>query len=184
MRIIAGKYRSRKINAPEGMNTRPTLDQVREAVFSSLGGFFDGGTMLDLFSGSGAVGLEALSRGMDQAVFCDIDRKAIQAIKGNIAALKAEQQSLVWAMDFRKALSQSVAKGLRYDLIYLDPPYHFPDLDEVFQKIREGDLLKENGRIVLETKKDETVSVKEFEAYKEARYGIARITYLRRKTDE
>ena len=77
MRIVGGIHSSRRLTAPDGKETRPTLDKVREAVFSSLGGFFDGGVVLDLYAGSGAVGLEAVSRGCDHAVFADPSRKAI-----------------------------------------------------------------------------------------------------------
>ena len=104
MRIVAGEYSSRKIEAPKGNTTRPTLDKVREAVFSSLGGFFAGGVFLDLYAGSGANGLEAISRGFDQAVFVDNSRDAVSVIRRNIASLGCQDKCRVLPMRADKAL--------------------------------------------------------------------------------
>ena len=105
MRIIAGEYRSRKIETRSGNETRPTLDKVREAVFSSLGGMFDGGMVLDLYAGSGANGLEALSRGFDYAVFADISKDAINIIRKNIESLRCQEKTKVLHMPDKKVLS-------------------------------------------------------------------------------
>ena len=99
MRIVAGNFRSRRIEAPRSDQTRPTLDKVREAVFNRIGPYFEGGVMLDLFAGSGAVGLEALSRGMERVVFVDRSMEAVDVIRRNIAALGVQQVSSVWKMD-------------------------------------------------------------------------------------
>ena len=123
MRIVAGTYSSRRIEAPKGNNTRPTLDKVREAVFSSLGGFFAGGSFLDLYAGSGANGLEALSRGMDEAVFVDSSRDAVQVIKKNIQSLGCKEQCRVLPMKDMKALLLLKEEGRQFDIVYLDPPY-------------------------------------------------------------
>lgn len=104
MRIIAGEYRSRKIETRAGNQTRPTLDKVREAVFSSLGGMFDGGTVLDLYAGSGANGLEALSRGYNYAVFADISKDAINVIRKNIESLRCIGKTKVLHMPDKKSI--------------------------------------------------------------------------------
>ena len=106
MRIIAGEFASRRLETKKGNATRPTLDKVKEAVFSSLGGYFDGGNVLDLYAGSGAVGLEALSRGMDNAYFSDNDRIACSVIRNNIASLKVEDRSKVYPIADMKMLSR------------------------------------------------------------------------------
>ena len=123
MRIIAGEFASRRLETKKGNATRPTLDKVKEAVFSSLGGYFDGGNVLDLYAGSGAVGLEALSRGMDNAYFSDNDRIACTVIRNNIASLKVEERTKVYPIADMKMLSRMKEEGKKFRLIYLDPPY-------------------------------------------------------------
>ena len=123
MRIIAGTYASLRLETLKGQATRPTLDKVKEAVFSALGGMFDGGTMLDLYAGSGAIGLEAVSRGMNQAVLVDQSHAAAEIIRKNIALLGCQKQTRLLAMNDRKALSLLAKEGVQFDLVYLDPPY-------------------------------------------------------------
>ena len=105
MRIIAGKYSSRRLETLPGQHTRPTLDKVKEAVFSSLGGFFDGGTVLDLYGGSGAIAFEALSRGMDKAYIVDKSRAAIQVIRKNAELLDCQSQCEIYPLNDVKALT-------------------------------------------------------------------------------
>jgi len=185
MRIIAGEYRSRKIETRSGNETRPTLDKVREAVFSSLGGMFDGGMVLDLYAGSGANGLEALSRGFDYAVFADISKDAINIIRKNIESLRCQEKTKIFHMPDKKVLSLLKAEGLRFDLVYLDPPYAGQHNDEILEYLYENKLITDRGVVVIESaKKDEFK--KEFgslKPYKEATYGITRITYYRNEVE-
>ena len=102
MRIIAGEFASRRLETKKGNSTRPTLDKVKEAIFSSLGGYFIGGVGLDLYGGSGAVGLEALSRGMDFVYFSDIDREACNIIHTNIDLLEVEDRTKVYPVSDMK----------------------------------------------------------------------------------
>ncbi|MBQ6222972.1 MAG: 16S rRNA (guanine(966)-N(2))-methyltransferase RsmD [Solobacterium sp.] len=179
MRIVAGKYSSRRLDTLPGNDTRPTLDKVREAVFSSLGGFFEGGNMLDLYAGSGAVGLEALSRGMDHIVLVDKSRAAAEIIRKNIASLKAEEQTTVLPVSDLKALGILQERGIRFDLVYLDPPYAKERNMEILRKLQEYSLLAEKARIVIESDKEdvyETVVIN-LVRYKEAIYGITKISY-------
>lgn len=126
MRVIAGRYGSRRLTAPPGAGTRPTADRVREALFSMLGGV-EGDSVLDLFAGTGALGIEALSRGAASAVFVERDRNALQALKGNLATLELSERSTpvarVRANDVIRALDDAIAGGETYDLVFLDPPY-------------------------------------------------------------
>ncbi|MFR5599976.1 MAG: RsmD family RNA methyltransferase, partial [Holdemania filiformis] len=118
MRIVAGKFRSRLIQAPKGDQTRPTLDKVKEAVFSRIGPYFDGGIMLDLFAGSGSMGLEALSRGIEHVYFVDRSPAAAAVIKANIASLQVEAQCDVWKCDSFAALRRLAGMGVQLDLVY------------------------------------------------------------------
>lgn len=121
MRIVAGAYGGRRLVAPPGAATRPTSDRVREALFGVLGTSVDGARVLDLFAGSGALGIEALSRGASSAVFVDRAPAAIKAIGANLAALGVEAD--VRRAEARAALRTASARGEAYDLVFLDPPY-------------------------------------------------------------
>lgn len=181
MRIIAGEYASRRIETRKGKDTRPTLDKVREAVFSSLGGYFDGGTCLDLYAGSGAVGLEALSRGMDQAVFCDTAKEAVEVIRKNISLLHVEERSMVLPVKDTKALQILHDKGMQFDLVYLDPPYKKQHHDEILQYLSDNHMMRENGTLVIESLKEESYqkSYDHIQYDRERVYGIMKITYLK-----
>jgi 16S rRNA (guanine966-N2)-methyltransferase len=121
VRIIAGTYGGRTLKAPPGEATRPTSDRVKEALFSILGPHTQGARVLDLFAGSGALGLEALSRGADSVTFVDDAPAAIRAIKSNVEALSAT--ATVRRGDALKFLSSASVSGAQYDLVFLDPPY-------------------------------------------------------------
>ena len=127
MRIIAGEYRGRSIEAPEGLGTRPTTDRVRESLMSSVAsaaGGFEGLRVLDAFAGSGALGIEALSRGAAHATFTDSDAKAVNVIKKNVAKLGvAPARYRVLRAD---VLARAVTYGGPFDLVFLDPPYAYP----------------------------------------------------------
>ncbi len=185
MRIVAGEYSSRRIEAPKGNTTRPTLDKVREAVFSSLGGMFDGGSFLDLYAGSGANGLEALSRGFDDAVFVDVSRDAINVIKANIRTLRCEERTKVMPVKDMRALQMLSAEGRKFDAVYLDPPYAKQHNDEILAYLCEHDMLNEDARVIIESLKEDTFndSYGDLKPYKEAVYGISRITYYRYRTE-
>ncbi len=123
MRIVAGLYGGRRIAAPRGDTTRPTSDRVREALFSMLGPL-DGARVLDLYAGSGALGLEALSRGAARAVLVECDRRALGVLNGNVETLGvARERADVRAGDAGRVARDAVAAGEAYDLVFLDPPY-------------------------------------------------------------
>ncbi len=181
MRIIAGTYASLRLETLKGQATRPTLDKVKEAVFSALGGMFDGGTMLDLYAGSGAIGLEAVSRGMNQAVLVDQSHAAAEIIRKNIALLGCQKQTRLLAMNDRKALSLLAKEGVQFDLVYLDPPYEKQHNEEVMTYLVEHGMLKNGARVVIEAKKEEsyTQAFGPLQYQKEKVYGIMKITYYR-----
>lgn len=179
MRIIAGEHRSRVIKTCTGDTTRPTLDKVKEAIFSSVGTYFDGGKALDLFAGSGSIGLECISRGMDECIFVDIHQGAISVIKENIKSLKLEENTEVWKLDFQRALQQCVNKGYKFDFIYLDPPYLNQQINLILKFIDANELLNKKGIIVCETLKEDEFddSYQTFIKKKDSIYGITRVTY-------
>jgi len=121
MRVVAGLYGGRKLVAPAGSETRPTSDRVREALFSVLGPSIQGARVLDLFAGSGALGIEALSRGAAQAVFVDRSHKAAHVIRANLKALGIAAE--VRPIEAGAALRAASGRGEAYDLVFLDPPY-------------------------------------------------------------
>jgi 16S rRNA (guanine966-N2)-methyltransferase len=121
MRVIAGTYGGRRLQTPAGLDTRPTSDRVREALFSILGERVAGATVLDLFAGSGALGIEALSRGAKEATFVDNAAPAIRAIGANLEALGAD--ATVVRAEARRFLGGASRAGRSYDLVFLDPPY-------------------------------------------------------------
>jgi 16S rRNA (guanine966-N2)-methyltransferase len=121
MRVIAGQWGGRRLRAPAGAGTRPTSDRVREALFSVLGGRVEGARVLDLFAGSGALGLEALSRGAAEATFVDSAPAAIRVVRANLEAFGADAE--VRRADARRFLGGASAAARQYDLVFLDPPY-------------------------------------------------------------
>ncbi len=178
MRIIAGEFSSRRLETLSGDATRPTLDKVKEAVFSMLGGYFDGGTVLDLYAGSGAVGLEAISRGNDFAFLVDKSKPACDVIKKNVQSLKCEDRTKVLCMKDTVALEKLYEDGLQFDLVYLDPPYKAAHHDDILTYLNDHHMMKKNGYIVIESLKQETYQ-KDYSSIhfvKEKVYGIMKIT--------
>lgn len=149
LRIIAGEFRSRKLKAPEGLDTRPTADRVKEALFSILQGKLYGAKVLDLYAGSGALALEALSRGAASAVLADCGAKACPIIQENIDALGCQSRAKLLRMKDTAALTALEKAGETFDLIFLDPPYRM-DTAPICQMILEKGLLAPGGTIVVE----------------------------------
>ena len=149
MRISAGIMRSRKLIAPVGMDTRPTADRVKEALFSILQGRLYGARVLDLYAGSGALALEAISRGADSAVLTDCAAKACQAIQENIDALGCGERAKLLRMKDTAALMALREKGDSFDLIFLDPPYRM-DTAPICRALVDAGLLRSGGMIVIE----------------------------------
>ena len=172
MRIVGGKYRHRIIIYPDdAVHTRPTKDRVREAIFSALGDISNA-RVLDLYAGSGAMGIEALSRGASHCTFVDISPIAIKVIKENIANLKIEDSEYeiiknkdTNALDFLKQ------KGKKFDLIILDPPYEEGEYEAIVDKMNNDDLLSENAVIVMEANRPIKLENIDYQKNKEYHYG-------------
>ncbi len=149
MRVIAGKARSLKLMTPPGMDTRPTTDRTKETLFNILQPEIGGARFLDLFSGSGAIGIEALSRGAAFAVFVEKDRAAAECIKKNLAFTKLGDNGQILRKDVGAAL-KSLEKGEPFDLIFMDPPYGRGLERQVLEYLAHSSLLAEEGTVVVE----------------------------------
>lgn len=154
MRIIAGESRGQIIAAPEGMKTRPTQDKVREAIFGMLQFDIPSSRVLDLFSGSGAMGLEALSRGAEYAIFNDSVKASVNVIKSNIIKLGYQERSRVLNMDCAVAIKALASSNDKFDFVFVDPPYHSGIYEEVLSAIHINGLLAHNGAIIAERQCD------------------------------
>lgn len=175
MRIIAGKLKGRSLKVPTGNHTRPTTDRHRETMFNVLGQFFDGGSALDVFAGSGALGLEAYSRGIDQVTLIEKNTNSFMCIKHNIEELKVSNHVQVLKMDAFLYLNQS---NQTYDLIFLDPPYHQGYVDKALAVIESNFLLKKEGIILVEVAKDEEIDIQSFQIIKEKQIGNSKLIVL------
>ena len=175
MRIIGGEARGRTIEAPAGRHTRPTLDRVRENMFNMLQYDVPGSRILDLFAGSGALSLEALSRGAEFAVMADNDRNAAETEKRNIARLKYEDRTRTFQCDWRKAAEILSHEKAVFDLVFLDPPYAMQDLREVFAAL--VPLIHQDTLVVLEHEAAKTyITAEGFTARKHRAWGFCAMT--------
>ncbi len=178
MRIIAGEWRGRPLRAPKGETTRPTSDRTRETLFSMLTsrlGSFEGLTVADFFAGSGALGLEALSRGAEKAIFVEQDAAAIRALRENIAALRAQQRCDVRAMS---VMALGVAKQ-PVDLLLLDPPYETGAGAVALDKLKRLGWIAPGAWISVETSFREVLDLKGFEVDATRDCGKARLHLMR-----
>ena len=177
MRIIAGTWRGRKLVAPAGASTRPTADRTRETLFSMLAsrlGSFEGLRVADLYAGSGALGLEALSRGALHATFVESERAAIKAIEANVAALGARELTRLRAMS-----AAALPPSEPFDLILADPPYALGSGTSVAGAVAEARWLAESGWMAIETQRGDAVTPPGgWELVAERDVGRARITLL------
>lgn len=151
MRVIAGKYRSRRLAAPEGMETRPTSDRLRETLFNVVAPRVAGSVWLDLFAGSGAVGIEALSRGAEMVYFVEAARRAAQTIRRNLEGLKLEEGFEVIEREVAVALRMLDAQAVVCDFCFLDPPYRkMEDYEQVLGFLSQSRLLKPESVVIAE----------------------------------
>lgn len=150
MRVISGSARGISLRAVPGTNTRPTTDKVKEAMFSRIGPYFDGGLVLDLFAGTGGLGIEALSRGMERGVFIDRSRQAIQVIRHNLLQTKLLEQAEVYVNDAQRALKALAKRKVRFDVIFIDPPYADQSVETLLTYIVDHELLNDEATVVVE----------------------------------
>lgn len=185
MRVIAGDYGSRRLKAVPGTNTRPTTDKIKEGMFNMLGGFFSEGICLDLYGGSGALAIEAVSRGMDRAVISEKDRQAIETIQHNLATTKEEEKFTLLRGDNRKTLLQlkQAETALAFDLVFIDPPYDKEKVVADILWLEEAGLLSEEAVILCETSQKTVLPerIADFEVYKEKTYSQTFVRLYQRR---
>lgn len=185
MRVISGEQRGLRLKSPEGKNTRPTSDRIKESIFSIINSikYISGNEkILDLYSGSGGIGIEFLSRGVKEGYFIDIDKNSIKIIKENLEKCKLTQRSYVYRNDAKKAINALQSRGIKFDFIFLDPPYKLKEIVETINYLLEKDILKEDALIILESEKDlvlEGVS-KGLNIALNRNYGITGITIFKK----
>lgn len=150
MRISAGEHRGRRLQSPRGARTRPTSELMRQAIFNVLGTRIRGARVLDLFAGTGAVGLEALSRGASTATFVEWDRRTVGRLRANLAALDLTARSRVVVGDALPVLARLRAAGEAFDCIFLDPPYAEDLATQCIERLAPGAVLRENGVLVVQ----------------------------------
>lgn len=153
MRVIAGKYKSRQIKSVKSSLTRPTTDRNKENMFNIIGPYFQGGKVLDLFAGSGGLGIEAISRGCDFLYSVDNQYAAFLIIKENINSLKIENAK-IYKLDYRKALERFNQEKLKFDLVLLDPPYGKGLVDQILEFLINNEMLNNNCIIMIEELKE------------------------------
>ena len=173
MRIIAGEHKGARIFAPTGRGTRPTSDRVRENVFNIVAPWVEDARVLDLYAGSGAMGLEALSRGAAAAVFVESDADAVRAIERNLDKLRLRGATVV-RLDAAAALAQEAAAGRKYDLVLLDPPYAMTDFQGLGRYL--PTVLADDGLLVVETDARTEPELAGLDVRTTRKYGSTRVT--------
>ena len=173
MRIIGGKYRGRVLVPFKGKDIRPTSDRAKESLFNILAPEIGGANVLDLFCGSGSIGLEAISRGADMVVFNDLSRDSLDVLKKNLALLNVGAK--VYNLDFRALLC---GLDITFDVIYIDPPYKSGFGKEALELIASRRLLNTGGVAVLESDKPFEGEIPSLVRYDERKYGIAYLTFF------
>ncbi|MDF2545726.1 MAG: rsmD [Anaerosolibacter sp.] len=183
LRVIAGKLRGRKIKAPDGMHTRPTTDRVKESIFSMIYPYIIDSTVLDLFAGSGSLGIEALSRGAEKAYFVDNNKQSLSIVKENLINLGLLDQSIVLLAEAMKALKDISLKDQIFDIIFLDPPYMKGFIIPCIETIKENGLLNIDGIIVIEHNVEDVLpaEVGDLIKIKDRRYGDTNISIYSRE---
>ena len=180
MRVISGKAKSLRLYAPKTSKVRPASDKVKGAIFNILGEI-EGLKVLDLFAGSGSVGIEALSRGAESAIFVESDRQIAHSIRKNLETCQFDPMGKILKMEVKKALSLLSKKNEKFDLIFVDPPYDRNLVNPTLSLLERYLLLSEHGVIVIEHSPRETILPKEMlEIYDQRKYGQTFISFIRK----
>ena len=175
MRVSSGKYKGRALLENKYEHIRPTADIVKQSIFNKLSDMIDGAVVLDLFCGTGALGIEAISRGAGEVVFADCDARSIDLTKKNIEKVKIAEKHLILKGDYKDVIKRL---DKRFDLIILDPPYKSGLYEDVIKSIYDNKLLKDNGVIVCEQNKEDKFDFSLFDKMDEKKYGIKLVSFL------
>jgi len=184
MRIISGKFKKTNLYLPKKINFRPTSDFIKEGLFSSIQNIVNDSIFLDLFSGSGSIGLEALSRGANIVYFVDINYSSIKILEKNLKLVDISPENYtITKKDFKKALFYFYNKKIKFDIIFADPPYNKGFLEKIIENVEKLDILKEKGILIIEHSKRENFNsdIKELVLYKILEYGDTRLSFFKRR---
>lgn len=183
MRVISGEFRGRRLAMVPGNGTRPTADKIKESMFNMIGPYFDGGQALDLYAGTGGLGIEAVSRGMDHAVLVDSAYAAIKTIKENVTLTKAENRFTVLKQPVERAISQFAANGKQFDLILMDPPYAKQRVLDQLAEFVSGGILVPNATVLVETGTDVDYpdAIPGYTIVRHQSYSVAQVMILRKE---
>ncbi len=171
MRVIAGTYRGRVLNGPKHQGVRPTADRVREAIFNIIGADIEGADFLDPFAGSGAIGIEALSRGAATVVMGDQSHLSIRLIKENLKIVAEPDQVILLNLAVEKTLEAVKKRTMQFDFIFLDPPYYQGLLPKTLELILKQELLKAEGSLIVEYPTKLAIDHPGFQLQKKRKYG-------------
>ena len=180
MRVVAGSAKGRKLKSRDGKDTRPTTDRLKEALFAMLQFEVPGARFLDLFAGSGGIGIEAISRGASQCVFVEKSRDAASCIRENLTLTGFRPVSELLLKEVSAAIRSLKEEGRRFDIIFMDPPYDKGLEMQTLICLAENDILAEDGLIVIESSVNTKIEAPQgFSIWKERDHGISRLTFLR-----
>lgn len=185
MRIIGGSARGTKLYTLEGENTRPTLDRVKESLFNIIQKDIPQSTFLDLFSGSGAIGLEAVSRGAKKAILCDKSKEAINIIKRNIEKTHLENKVKLYQLSYEELLNKKINEKI--DIIYIDPPYKTEFAKNAIKIILDKKIINNESIVIIETDDEKRIieEIKDFniEIVNQRKYGRAHLIFIKSKAE-
>ncbi len=178
MRVIAGTARGTKLKAPKGMQVRPTADRVKEALFSILGPRIPGAFFIDLYAGSGAIGIEALSRGADYCIFVENKRTNVALIKENITNTGLNSKARVICADAVKAITSLAAENVKADLLFMDPPYDLIDIVTLLDSTLDRNIVSDSGLIIAEHAFSNRQWAEKFNSTRQKKYGDTCLTFI------
>ncbi|BFT73119.1 16S rRNA (guanine(966)-N(2))-methyltransferase RsmD [Paenibacillus sp. P36] len=186
MRVISGSAKGRSLKAVPGISTRPTTDKVKEAIFSMIGPYFDGGQVLDLFAGTGGLGIEALSRGMDKAVFIDIEKKSIDTIQHNLQVAGLKDQAEIYRTDAARALKALAKREQQFQLVFLDPPYKMKVIVDLINAMETQAIVEASTTIVVEHDAKDVLDdvIGGFQQQRRADYGDTAVTIYKQSVGD
>jgi len=178
LRVIAGSARGTKLKAPKGLSVRPTADRVKEALFNIISARIVDCLFIDLFAGSGAVGIEALSRGAASAVFVDHNRGNIVLIRDNLEKTRLSERARLLLSDSGRAIDRLGAEKLKADLIFIDPPYDLTNVELLVSRVIAKDLINPTGLVVVEHTAKNLIWAESFPGYRQKKYGDTGLTFI------
>ena len=175
MRVISGKYKGKRINGYDIDGTRPTMDRVKESMFGTIQDYIKDSVVLDLFAGSGNLGIEALSNGALKGYFVDNNKKVIDIIKKNIDEIGIKEENYLLHMDYKEALHYFSDNNIQFNIIFVDPPYKMKIGQEIIDYVTDNDMLLENGILVVECQEDSFNINNKLKVIKDKKYGDKKV---------